>query len=314
MKYITETIDFRLNRRSVITLGKFDGLHRGHEKLVNRILEIGRDGYETVIFTFDVSPVVRLENADFRTLLTNEERRKLALSRGIECFIECPFVPEIIHMKAENFIKEILVEQLRAACIVVGPDFHFGYERQGNPQMLAELGKRYGYRVEVLDKVMDGGKEISSSYIRDEIARGNLQKANELLGYPYFVEGKVVRGKQIGRTIGIPTINLLPDKHKLLPPYGVYASVTHIGGKIYQGVSNIGVKPTVGQHQPGVETYLFDCSENLYGMDARVELLSFQRPERRFDSLDELRSQLTEDEQAARSYFSGGQARNLSMS
>lgn len=303
MKYITDTLDFVLNRRSVITLGKFDGLHRGHEKLINRILEIGRDGYETVIFTFDVSPVVRLKDQAFRTLLTNDERRELASVQGVDCFIECPFVPEIMNMKAEDFIKEILVDQLKAGYLVVGPDFHFGYQRRGNPQMLVEMGTRYGFRVDILDKVMDGEKEISSTYIREEILKGNMEKANELLGYPYFVNGPVIHGRKLGRTIGVPTINQLPEVHKLLPPFGVYASITHIGGKVYQGISNIGVKPTVGEHQAGVETYLFECSEDLYGLDVRVELCRFQRPEYRFESLEALQHQMRQDEQSARKYF-----------
>lgn len=303
MKYITGTLDFTLNKRSVITLGKFDGLHRGHDKLINRILEIGKDGFQTVIFTFDVSPAARLKDPGFRTILTNQERLELARIKQVDCLLECPFVPEIMNMKAEDFIKEVLVNQLKAAYIVVGPDFHFGHGRSGNPQMLAELGKQYHYQVEILDKVLDEEREISSSFIREEILAGNMEKANELLGYPYFIYSKVIHGKKLGRTIGMPTINQIPEAYKLLPPFGVYASKTYVGGQVYESVSNIGVKPTVGDYRPGVETYLFDCDKNLYGLDAKVELYHYQRPEIKFASVLELKKQLQQDQQLARQFF-----------
>ena len=152
MKYITKNLDFQLDKRSVVTLGKFDGVHTGHSKLINRVMEIGKEGYETVVFTFDVSPLVKLGTRIKRTILTNEERRILLERRGVDCLVECPFIPEIIQMEPEDFIREILVKQLRAAYVVVGPDFHFGYERKGTPQLLQELGTRYGYEVEILSK------------------------------------------------------------------------------------------------------------------------------------------------------------------
>lgn len=303
MKYITGTLDFALNKRSVITLGKFDGLHRGHDKLINRILEIGKEGFQTVVFTFDVSPMMRLSNAGFRTVLTNRERRELAQLKQIDCLLECPFVPEIMNMDAADFIKEVLVKQLKAAYIVVGPDFHFGRGRGGNPGMLAEYGQRYNYQVEVLDKVVDGDRAISSSYVREEILAGNIEKANELLGYPYFISSQIIHGKRLGRTIGMPTINQIPGEYKLLPPFGVYASKTYVDGSIYKSVSNIGVKPTVGDYQPGVETYLFDCDKNLYGLDAKVELYHYQRPEMKFASVEELKKQLHMDQQLAQQFF-----------
>jgi len=303
MKYITGTLDFALNKRSAITLGKFDGLHRGHNKLVDRILKTGKDGFETVIFTFDVSPTVRLQNAGFRALLTNEERKERVEEKGVDCLIECPFVQEIMHMEPEDFIKEVLVNQLKAAYIIVGPDFHFGHDRKGNPQMLKDFGLRYNYRVEILDKVMDEARAVSSTYIREEILNGNIEKANDLLGYPYFVTETVVRGRQLGRTIGMPTINIVPSEYKLLPPYGVYTSRTYINGTVYEGVSNIGVKPTVGSNQTGVETFLFECNENLYDMEAKVEFYHYQRPEIKFDSIEALKQQIHRDEHQARQYF-----------
>lgn len=303
MRYITGTLDFVMDGRSAVTLGKFDGLHRGHEKLMNRVLHIGKKGLTTVLFTFDVSPTMRLHNKEFRTLLMNEERRALVEDKGFDCLVECPFVPEIMHMEGEEFIKEVLVGQLKAAYIVVGPDFRFGHNRGGDTKMLKDLASRYQYRVDVLDKVRDDARTISSTYIRDEILQGHIDKANDLLGYPYFITGTVIHGRQLGRTLGMPTINIIPNEYKLLPPFGVYTSCTYINHIMYKGITNIGIKPTVGSVIPGVETYLFDCHEDLYDMPAKVQLYHYQRPEMKFDSLELLKDQIHQDIIEAKKYF-----------
>ena len=303
MRYITNTLDFQLEKRSVVTLGKFDGLHRGHDKLITRTLELGKKGYDTVVFTFDVSPLVKLGTRITRTLLTNEERKVLLERKRIDCLIECPFVPELIQMEPEDFMREVLAVQLRAAYVIVGPDFHFGYKRKGTPELLKKLGHRYGFEVEILDKEMEEEREISSTWIRETLREGRIEKVNHLLGYPYFVKGKVVHGRQLGRTWGLPTINQIPANGKLLPPFGVYASKTYINGEEFYGISNIGVKPTVEVPFAGVETYLFECNENLYGKEAWVEFYHFVRPECKFDSVEELREQIQRDAQAGRNYF-----------
>lgn len=303
MKYITNTLDFQLEKRSVVTLGKFDGLHRGHNKLLNRILELGKEGYETVVFTFDISPLVKLGTRIKRTLLTNEERRDILEQKKVDCLIECPFVPELIQMEPEDFVREILAVQLRAAYVIVGPDFHFGYQRKGTTQLLEKLGPKYGFQVEILTKEKEDNREISSTWIREALREGKIEKVNHLLGYPYFVKGKVVHGRHLGRTWGLPTINQIPENGKLLPPFGVYASKTYIDGKEFFGISNIGVKPTVEVPFAGVETYLFECNENLYGKEAWVEFFHFVRPECKFDSVEELREQIHRDAQAGKHFF-----------
>ncbi|NCC44289.1 MAG: bifunctional riboflavin kinase/FAD synthetase [Clostridia bacterium] len=303
MRYITDTLDFQLDKRSVVTLGKFDGMHRGHSKLVTRALEIGKEGYETVVFTFDVSPLVKLGTRIKRTILTNEERKVLLEKKNLDCLIECPFVPELIQMEPEDFVREILAVQLRAAYVVVGPDFHFGYERKGTPELLEKLGVKYGFDVEILDKEMDEDREISSTWIRESLQEGNIEKVNELLGYPYFVKGKVVHGRQLGRTWGLPTINQRPEDGKLLPPFGVYASRTFVNGKVFFGISNVGVKPTVEVPFAGVETFLFECNEDLYDKEAWVEFYHFVRLECKFDSVEELRGQIQRDARLGERYF-----------
>ncbi len=307
MKYLRDTLDFQLDKRSVVTLGKFDGLHRGHDKLISKTIELGKKGYQTVVFTFDVSPLVKLGTKITRTLITNEERKILLERKGIDCLVECPFVPEVIQMEPEDFIREILAAQLRAAYIVIGPDFRFGYKRRGTPELLKEMASKYGYQVEILDKETqkDAGvpREISSTWIRETLREGNVEKVNDLLGYRYFVKANVVRGRQLGRTWGLPTINQIPENGKLLPPFGVYATRTFVNGKEFYGISNVGVKPTVAVPFAGVETYLFNCNENLYEKEAWVEFYHFVRPECKFDSVEELREQIQRDVAAGKRYF-----------
>lgn len=303
MKYIVNTLDFQLHKKSAITLGKFDGLHRGHEKLLQRTLELGKQGYETVVFTFDVSPLVKLGTKITRTLLTNQERQMLLEDKGFDCLVECPFVDEIIHMEPEEFVRKFLVEQLKAAYVVVGTDFHFGHDRKGTPELLVQLGERYGFQVEILTKEMDQNRVISSTWIREVLREGNLEQVRNLLGYPYFVKEEIVHGRKLGRTLGMPTMNQIPQDGKLLPSFGVYATKTHVKGKEFYGISNVGVKPTVKVPFAGVETYLFDCHEDLYGETAVVEFYHFVRPECRFDSIEELKEQMQRDITVAKGYF-----------
>ena len=154
-----------------------------------------------------------------------------------------------------------------------------------------------------MEKLKDGSREISSTYVREELEKGNMEKVNELLGYVYFTRGEIVHGRQLGRTIGVPTANLIPPVCKKLPPNGVYITRSRIGDKIYQGITNVGYKPTVAEHFLGVETYLFDCDEDLYGQDAEVRFYRYLRPERKFASLQELKGQLDVDVQKGRDFF-----------
>ena len=189
----------------------------------------------------------------------------------------------------------------------MGKDFHFGHNRRGDYQKLQQHAKRYGYEVEVVDKMQEDGRDISSTFVREQIIAGNIEKANELLGYDYFVEGTVLHGRNMGKAVlGIPTINLLPEEEKLLPPFGVYVSVTEWNGKTYPGITNIGCKPTVEGNNPvGVETHIFDFAENLYGKEVKVSFISRVREEKKFDSLDALKKQMTHDIEYGKQYFRG---------
>ncbi len=295
MKLLNDTLDFTIPESSAITLGKFDGIHKGHQKLMKQILAKREQGLKSVVFTFSQMPGTILYGKG-RTILTKEERRNHLETMGIDYMVECPFVPELIQMEPERFIEELLVKQLHVKYIAVGQDFRFGYNRKGNDSLLKRLAPVYGYEVEVFDKECLEDKVISSTYVRHMLENGEMETVQKLLGYPYYVSGVVVHGHKIGRKLGIPTINLIPDDEKMLPPNGVYLTKTCVGAKELWGITNIGVKPTIsGEEVKGIETHLFDFEGNLYDKELVVEFYAFKRPEKRFESLEELKAQLTKD-------------------
>lgn len=301
---VTDINNYTSEVPCVVTLGKFDGVHRGHRKLISRVWQLARqNGWRAAVFTFDVSPQVKLGARPQQMLMTNAERKALLREMNMELLVECPFTPELRSMEAERFVQELLLDRLHTKAVIVGTDFHFGRDRGGSPELLQKLGPELGFAVEVIPKERSGDRDISSSYIREEIREGRLEKAHELLGYPYFITGDIVHGRHLGRTLGFPTINQLPEPQKLLPPYGVYVSRTKVAGKIWDGVTNIGMKPTVSGTSVSAETYLFDCSMDLYGQQARVELLSWRRPEQKFASLEELQNAVDHDIQDADHYL-----------
>lgn len=296
MNYITGKTSFGVMAPSAVSLGKFEGFHRGHQKLLQHILEQKKNGLEATIFTFASNPTRMLSGLSAQNILTNEERREMLAKAGVDNLLECPFVPEIAHMEPERFIEEVLVGQLKMKFAAVGTDFHFGYQRRGDHAMLQKLAPKYGYTVEVVEKEQSHGRDISSTYIREALHDGNVKLANELLGYRYYVSGIVLHGRQIGRTIGMPTTNLLPPQEKLLPKDGVYLTRTFVKEDEYYGITNVGYKPTVGgETRRGVETYLFDFDGDLYGQDLMVEFIEFRRPEQKFQSLDELKAHILSD-------------------
>lgn len=305
MKYIKNTTDFYIEENTVLSLGKFDGIHRGHELLLEQMVQKKSEGLSGVIFTFDMPPRKMIENAEAKVLTTNEEKLHIFEQLGVDYLVECPFTKEIMCMEAEDFIKKI-VKQLHVKCIVVGEDFRFGHNRRGDYHMLLEYAPQYQYEVIVLKKMQEDERDISSTFVREEILAGNIEKANRLLGYHYFVTGMVEHGNQIGRTIGIPTINQLPPAEKLLPPNGVYITEVYVDEHMYRGVTNVGCKPTVGGKNPiGVETHLLDFAGNLYDKLVTVEFLVRVREERKFTSIEELKSQMQNDIAFGRAFLTG---------
>ena len=262
---------------------------------MHQILEKKASGLKSVVFTFGQMPGTVFYGKG-RTILTRIERQNHLEKMGIDYMIECPFVPEIIQMEPERFIEEILVKQLHVKYIAVGPDFRFGHNRKGGCSLLKRMASVYGYEVEVFDKECFDEKVISSTYVRHMLETGEMETVKNLLGYPYYVSGTVVHGHAIGRKLGIPTINLIPDDEKMLPPNGVYLTKTLFAQGERFGITNIGVKPTIsGEEAKGIETHLFDFDGDLYDEELIVEFYAYNRGEKRFESLEALKEQLSKD-------------------
>lgn len=304
MKYIKNTTDFLIEEPTVISLGKFDGIHRGHELLLEQLLKKKKEGLATVIFTFDIPPKKKLEEEDVKVLTTNEEKMHMFDTFGIDYLIECPFTQEVMLMEPEDFIR-MLVSKLSVKCIVAGEDFCFGHNRRGNYKMLQRYAELLSYEAIILPKMKEDARDISSTYVREEIAAGRIEKANKLLGYSYFVSGIVEHGNRLGRTIGFPTINIIPSANKLLPDFGVYITKVTIDGESYQGVTNVGCKPTIeGKNPIGIETYILDFNQDVYGKNACVTFLKKIRNECKFPNIEALSEQMRIDVNKAKDYFS----------
>lgn len=303
MQIIKDTTEFHIEAKSAVAIGKFDGIHRGHIELLNHIIEQRKMGLYAVVFTFNPSASVFLGKPDEKELSPIEEKRKLFKEIGIDILVEFPLNEETAAISAEDFVERILAGQMQAAYIAAGSDLSFGYRGKGDKELLQRMSSSFGYRTEIIDKVLEGRREISSSYVREEVERGNMEKVSRLLGRNYSLTGVVETGKKLGRRLGMPTINLYPPKDKLLPPNGVYYSRINSGGKVYNGITNIGRKPTVNDTQTiSVETYLYDFEENLYGKEIVAEFIRFKRPEQKFENLEELKKQMESDIEDGRKF------------
>lgn len=306
MEIIANTIDFYLEKETAAAIGKFDGIHIGHRRLLEEILAYKEKGLAACVFTFEPAPAVLFGLSDGMELTTREEKRLLFERMGVDILIEFPLTAETAAMPPVRFAAEVLANRMNARFLAAGSDLSFGAGGAGNAALLQALGPELGFDVKTIDKVCLEDREVSSTYVRSQVEAGNMGTVRRLLGMPYLVEGQVVKGNRIGRTLGFPTVNLLPERSKLLPPNGVYFSQVRCGEKLYRAISNVGCKPTVTDERVmGVESYLYDFDRTIYGERIEVYLGEFRRPERKFDGLDELKKQLEEDIAAGRAYSPG---------
>lgn len=305
MEIITNTTDFYLEKETAAALGKFDGVHIGHRRLLEEILARGRER-ETAscVFTFDPVPAVFFGYSDGRELTTKKEKRLLFERMGVDILIEFPLNERTAAISPEDFAADVLAKRMNVRFLAAGTDLSFGAGGAGDVSLLRKLAPELGFEIKTIDKVCLEGREVSSTYIKSRVEAGDMREVERLLGAPYPVAGRVVKGNQLGRTLGFPTVNLLPEQDKLLPPNGVYYSKTRWRGKLYNSISNVGYKPTVSAEKVmGVETYLYDFDGTAYGEDIEVYLCEFRRPERRFDGTDALREQLKQDILAGADFF-----------
>ncbi|MDE6434522.1 MAG: bifunctional riboflavin kinase/FAD synthetase [Lachnospiraceae bacterium] len=280
---------------TAVALGKFDGIHLGHQLLIDGLIKEKQRGCQALVFTFGAAPNEVLLGGVKKNIYTPEEKALYFEELGVDVLLEYPFTKEFAALSPERFVIECLVKQLGVRTIYVGEDFRFGRGRSGKVSLLQSLGEQYQFEVHAIPKKTKHGKVISSTMIRD-LLESHFYAANDMLGNPYFVYGEVVHGNHIGNTIGFPTMNQMIPKQKLFPAFGVYASRIQIDGIIYRGISNLGKKPTVeGNNQLGLETYILDYNGNLYGRMLKTELLYFIRPEEKFSNVEALRKQISND-------------------
>ena len=287
MKIFNSFEELNIDEPVSMTLGKFDGVHKGHIDLLDRLCG------KKFVFTFDIEGSSGL-------ITTSSERRSRFEELGVDYLFECPFDETVRDMTPDVFIEK-LAQRVNIKKIVAGTDFRFGKDRKGDCAFLKRVSGDYGFETEVAEKLVIHGREVSSSYIRDEIAEGHMEKVESLLGMPYFCDGTVVTGNRIGRTIGFPTANVPVDPAKLLPPFGVYKAtlITEDGKVAADGIADLGKKPTIdsptGDNPVCIEINLFDFDRDIYGCNVRILMHRFIRSERKFDSLDELKRQIACD-------------------
>lgn len=296
MQIIHDTTEFHIEEKTAVAIGKFDGIHKGHEKLLSCILKKKEEGMKATVFTFHPSASAFFGQVSGAELTTREEKRSHFEKLGIDILIEFPLNAETAATPPEDFVRSILVGKMNAGFIAAGTDLSFGCQGKGNSRLLQEMSGELGFQLQIIDKVLCGDREISSTYVREMVEQGDMRKVKELLGRYYSFEGQVEQGNRLGRRLGMPTINLYPREEKLLPPKGVYYSRLLFEGGTYPGITNIGMKPTVNDTQMvSVETYLYDFDRDIYGKEIVTELLQFKRPEQKFQNVEHLKAQMERD-------------------
>ncbi|MCS6999267.1 MAG: bifunctional riboflavin kinase/FAD synthetase [Bacteroidota bacterium] len=296
-------------RASVVTVGTFDGVHRGHQVIIERLLRYASStGTRSVVVTFEPHPRIVLQRssqAPISLLTTFSEKHALLQRMGIDVLVVIPFTFEFANTTAEEFVRQVLVERIGLQHIVIGYDHSFGKDRGGDEQLLRRLGVELGFSVERVEPVLVDGETVSSTRIRHALLSGNIEKANSMLGYPFSIEGIVVEGDGRGRRLGYPTANIeLLDQHKILPGNGVYCITSTVDGVPLQGMANIGIRPTfTDSANIRLEAHFFDFSGYLYGRKIVLSFHKYIRPERRFESVDMFWSQLQEDRECCERYF-----------
>lgn len=293
----------------VVTIGTFDGVHLGHKKVIHRLQEIAHQvNGETVIFTFYPHPrlVLGSDNSDLRLINTLEEKKVLLEATGIDHLVIYPFTKEFSKLSYTDFAKNILVDKMGVNCLVVGYDHKFGHNREGQFNDLKQLAQQLNFNVEQETVFNVDAINISSTKIRTAIKQGDIKTANKYLGYRFFIKGDVVNGKKMGRKIGFPTANIDPqESYKLLPQDGVYAVKVDIDDKQYNGMLNIGLRPTVNNQldNRSIEVHILNFNEDIYFKNITLRFYERIRNEQYFNSIDELKTQLEKDKQTVKDYF-----------
>ena len=307
MKTIRNIDDFKSKGKTILTIGTFDGVHLGHKKILDKVVARAKEeGLESVVLTFFPHPrMVLQEKSEIKLLNTIEEKINLFEKIGIDYLIIHPFDYKFSRLTSEEFVKTILVDTFNIQKIIIGYDHRFGRNRTADINDLIVFGNDYNFDVEQISAEEINAIAISSTKIRTAIQEGNIQLANLYLGYPYSFSGKVVKGKQLGRTIGFPTANIqINEEYKLIPKNGVYIVKSVIDAVTVYGMMNIGTRPTVDGENQTIEVHFLDFNANLYETTLEIVLMKFLRDETKFNSLDDLKAQIAKDQTSTQQYIS----------
>lgn len=303
MKIYQQLTDFHPPHFSVVTSGTFDGVHLGHQKILRRLQELAtRKQGETVLLTYWPHPrlILQPDDKSLRLLTTLSEKVKLLEEMGVDHLIILPFTNELSQMSSEDFIRDILVDKIQTKTLVIGYDHKFGKNREGSFEYLQSHSHLFGFAIEEISRQDVDDLGVSSTKIRTALAQGDISTANKYLGRPYDLSGQVVKGQQIGRSLGFPTANIqIAEDYKLLPRDGAYAVHAEVNSIQYKAILNIGDRPTVDGQKKTIEAHLIDFERDLYGQELRIFFQEFLREEKKFENLDALKNQLVVDRERA---------------
>lgn len=295
---------FHIDEPTAVAMGKFDSLHLGHKVILDRLKKEAECSLRTAVVSFEPGPEVFFGKYKGGFVLTDEEKQALLEEMGIDYYVLFPFDGETAGTDAEVFLREVLLKQMNMQVLVAGEDLSFGKCGHGNTDMMVEKSKELDFKFCSCPKLRIQEEEVSATLVRESVAQGDMEKCLELLGRAFRVSGIVCKGNQLGRTIGVPTCNIVAPAEKLLPPNGVYFTKVFLGDHAYLGVTNVGTKPTVSSEGAvGIETHILEFDEDIYGEEIKLDFLHFHRPEQKFVSLEELKNQLNRDIVNAKEYF-----------
>ncbi|GAA0872912.1 bifunctional riboflavin kinase/FAD synthetase [Gangjinia marincola] len=297
---------FKSSRRTVVTVGTFDGLHVGHQKIIDRLIQTAQSyNLESVVLTFFPHPrMVLQKDSDIKLINTIEERTQILSSIGLDHLVIHAFTKEFSRLSAQEYVEEVLVDKLNVKKIIIGYDHRFGRNRTASIKELRSFGEIYDFEVEEISKQEIEAVSVSSTKVRNAILEGDITLANQYLSYPFSIGGKVVKGKQLGRTLGYPTANIhVAEEYKIIPRNGVYIIRSVIDNQPYFGMMNIGNNPTVGGKAQTIEAYFFELSQDLYGSYLSVQLLKRIRDEENFESIEELVLAMKKDEAYSKEFL-----------